>query len=400
MGQHELEALDPVEQRRGRRRAARRPMPASISTAASPSRSRAEQVACVPVGIQPPAPRILTVAMAGSSHRVTAMTRALPDPAFWSGRRVLVTGHTGFKGRWLDAVAARPRRRRDRLLAPRRRGRHRRRRGPRRGRREPPRGRLPPRRASPPSSTATRTRPRSTRPTWSAPPTCCRRCASPTSVRAVVAVTSDKCYLDQGAEWPYREDDRLGGYDPYSSSKAAQELVIAAFRDSIGIPVASVRAGNVIGGGDETPGRLAPRPDPRGADRRADGDPRAARAPPLAARAQPARGLSAAGRAARRRPHLRDRVQLRPRRGAAHGRVDRRARRARSGRAGSTSASPSARPSTRRRSPASTPRAPARGWAGARRGTSPPRSSRRSSGSSPAARAATCRSSRSSASGR
>ncbi len=58
-------------------------------------------MACVPVGIQPPAPRILTVAMAGSSHRVTAMTRALPDPAFWSGRRVLVTGHTGFKGRWL-----------------------------------------------------------------------------------------------------------------------------------------------------------------------------------------------------------------------------------------------------------------------------------------------------------
>ena len=77
-------------------------------------------------------------------------------------------------------------------------------------------------------------------------------------VRAVVGVTSDKCYLDQGAEWAYREDDRLGGYDPYSSSKAAQELVIAAFRDSIGIPVASVRAGNVIGGGDETAGRLVP----------------------------------------------------------------------------------------------------------------------------------------------
>ena len=53
------------------------------------------------------------------------------------------------------------------------------------------------------------------------------------SVRAVVGVTSDKCYLDQGSEWAYREDDRLGGYDPYSSSKAAQELVIAAFRDSI-----------------------------------------------------------------------------------------------------------------------------------------------------------------------
>ena len=77
-------------------------------------------------------------------------------------------------------------------------------------------------------------------------------------VRAVIGVTSDKCYLDQGAERPYREDDRLGGYDPYSSSKAAQELVIAAFRDSLGLPVASVRAGNVIGGGDDTPGRLLP----------------------------------------------------------------------------------------------------------------------------------------------
>jgi CDP-glucose 4,6-dehydratase len=77
-------------------------------------------------------------------------------------------------------------------------------------------------------------------------------------VGAVVGVTSDKCYLDQGAEWAYREEDRLGGYDPYSSSKAAQELVIAAFRDSIGLPLASVRAGNVIGGGDETAGRLLP----------------------------------------------------------------------------------------------------------------------------------------------
>jgi len=77
-------------------------------------------------------------------------------------------------------------------------------------------------------------------------------------LHAVIGVTSDKCYLDQGAERPYREDDRLGGYDPYSSSKAAQELVIAAFRDSLALPLASVRAGNVIGGGDDTPGRLLP----------------------------------------------------------------------------------------------------------------------------------------------
>jgi len=82
------------------------------------------------------------------------------------------------------------------------------------------------------------------------------------SARVVVSVTSDKCYLDQGSEWAYREDDRLGGFDPYSSSKACQELVTAAFRDSLladrGVAVATVRAGNVIGGGDWTVGRLVP----------------------------------------------------------------------------------------------------------------------------------------------
>lgn len=82
------------------------------------------------------------------------------------------------------------------------------------------------------------------------------------ATRVVVSVTSDKCYLDQGSDWAYREDDRLGGFDPYSSSKACQELVTAAFRDSLlaerGIAVATVRAGNVIGGGDWTDGRLVP----------------------------------------------------------------------------------------------------------------------------------------------
>jgi CDP-glucose 4,6-dehydratase len=80
--------------------------------------------------------------------------------------------------------------------------------------------------------------------------------------RAVVSVTTDKVYLDQGSEWGYREDDRLGGSDPYSSSKVCQEHVIAAFRDSLladaGIAVATARAGNVIGGGDRTAGRLVP----------------------------------------------------------------------------------------------------------------------------------------------
>ena len=80
--------------------------------------------------------------------------------------------------------------------------------------------------------------------------------------RAVVSVTTDKVYLDQGAERGYREDDRLGGSDPYSTSKVCQELVTSAFRDSLladrGIAVATARAGNVIGGGDRTAGRLVP----------------------------------------------------------------------------------------------------------------------------------------------
>jgi CDP-glucose 4,6-dehydratase len=80
--------------------------------------------------------------------------------------------------------------------------------------------------------------------------------------RAVVSVTTDKVYLDEGSEWGYREDDRLGGSDPYSSSKVCQELVTGAFRDSLladrGIAVATARAGNVLGGGDWTEGRLVP----------------------------------------------------------------------------------------------------------------------------------------------
>lgn len=189
------------------------------------------------------------------------MPRALPDPAFWSGRRVLVTGHTGFKGTWLtrwlralgaevsgfarrdggdvaDAQAVRAA-----FAAA----------GPEvvfhlaslatvaLGYEDP---------AAVYTANVVGTA------------NVLQAVRESDSVRVVVGVTSDKCYLDQGSEWAYREDDRLGGYDPYSSSKAAQELVIAAFRDSIlaarGIAVASVRAGNVIGGGDETQGRLVP----------------------------------------------------------------------------------------------------------------------------------------------
>ena len=72
---------------------------------------------------------------------------------------------------------------------------------------------------------------------------------------AVVVVTSDKCYRNDGGGIPFREHDPLGGEDPYSASKAAQEHVAAAYR-ALGLPLATVRAGNVIGGGDWAPDRL------------------------------------------------------------------------------------------------------------------------------------------------
>lgn len=82
------------------------------------------------------------------------------------------------------------------------------------------------------------------------------------SVRAVVSVTTDKCYENREWVWGYRETDALGGYDPYSSSKACAELVSAAYRQSYlaqrGVGVATARAGNVIGGGDWSADRLIP----------------------------------------------------------------------------------------------------------------------------------------------
>jgi CDP-glucose 4,6-dehydratase len=80
-------------------------------------------------------------------------------------------------------------------------------------------------------------------------------------VRAVVVVTSDKCYDNRGLARGYREDDPLGGRDPYSASKAGQELVAASYRASFfaaGPLLATVRAGNVIGGGDWSRDRLVP----------------------------------------------------------------------------------------------------------------------------------------------
>lgn len=82
------------------------------------------------------------------------------------------------------------------------------------------------------------------------------------SVRAIVNVTTDKCYENKEWIWSYREDEPLGGHDPYSNSKACSELVTAAYRKSFltarRIAVASARAGNVIGGGDWALDRLLP----------------------------------------------------------------------------------------------------------------------------------------------
>jgi CDP-glucose 4,6-dehydratase len=82
------------------------------------------------------------------------------------------------------------------------------------------------------------------------------------SAKAVVNVTTDKCYENQEWEWGYRENEPMGGHDPYSNSKGCSELVTSAFRRSFfqekGIALASARAGNVIGGGDWTADRLVP----------------------------------------------------------------------------------------------------------------------------------------------
>jgi CDP-glucose 4,6-dehydratase len=88
-------------------------------------------------------------------------------------------------------------------------------------------------------------------------------CRQLNSVRAIVAVTTDKCYENFEWPWGYRESDRLGGHDPYSASKAGSELVAASYRraffNSDSAPLlATARAGNVIGGGDWSEDRLIP----------------------------------------------------------------------------------------------------------------------------------------------
>lgn len=88
------------------------------------------------------------------------------------------------------------------------------------------------------------------------------------ALRSIVVITTDKCYENNEWDWGYRESDRLGGYDPYSASKACAELVTSSFRNSFfnslsygkthSVGLATVRAGNVIGGGDWAKDRLVP----------------------------------------------------------------------------------------------------------------------------------------------
>lgn len=201
------------------------------------------------------------------------------SPAFWGGRRVLLTGHTGFKGawaaRWLARLGAEVT---GLALAP----------------------------ESEPNlfglleaTTRIRSRigdirdwaavreavshadpeivlhmaaqalvPRAYREpleTWSSnvmgTVTLLEALRSRPGLKAIVVVTSDKVYANRAGAKPFRETDRLGGDDPYSASKAAAELAVGAWRASFaasGPPVATARAGNVIGGGDWAADRLVP----------------------------------------------------------------------------------------------------------------------------------------------
>lgn len=204
---------------------------------------------------------------------------SLPDPDFWRGRRVLVTGHTGFKGAWLTLMLSHLGAKVTGLAL------------------EPPAGpalypliagrvtlenRVADLRDA--STVAAITR--------AAAPSVVLHLAARTlvpqsfddplgtfavnltgtqnllealrdlpGVTAVVVVTTDKVYRNRNDGHRFREDDPLGGNDPYSASKAAVELAVSCWRESFSAgmpPIATARAGNVIGGGDFAPSRLVP----------------------------------------------------------------------------------------------------------------------------------------------
>lgn len=208
------------------------------------------------------------------------MISALPSPNFWSGKRVLLTGHTGFKGGWLSLMLARL------------------------GAKVTGLG-LPP--ATSPdlyslagiskqcdsrigdirnldmlSKLLQKTKPEVVMHLAAQPlvragyqlpietfstnvmgtVNLLEAVRQADGVRVVVIVTTDKVYENREWQWPYRESDRLGGHDPYSASKAASEIAVTsyfrAYLQARDVAVATARAGNVIGGGDWSADRLIP----------------------------------------------------------------------------------------------------------------------------------------------
>lgn len=210
---------------------------------------------------------------------MAGLTGRLPDYSVWNGKRVLLTGHTGFKGCWLALWLKRLGAQVSGLSLPAEPGslgeilsieKH-----------------LPSHRvdirdlpalqetmgAAAPEVVIHMAAQALVRPSYADPlgtfatnvmgtAHVLESVRSVASVRAVVVVTTDKCYENREWPYPYRETDALGGHDPYSASKAGAELVTASWRRSFlaehGVAVASARAGNVIGGGDWSRDRLVP----------------------------------------------------------------------------------------------------------------------------------------------
>ena len=204
----------------------------------------------------------------------------VPDPSFWRGRRVLLTGHTGFKGGWIairlaqlgakvTGLALAPSTTPDLFSLARiaddlahcecdvR---------DRAGVAEVVRAACPEivlHLAAQPLVRASYADPIATFATnVMGTAHLLEACRQSMGLRVILVVTTDKVYRNQEHPFPYRETDALGGYDPYSASKASSEIVTGSYRDSYlasaGIAVATARAGNVIGGGDWSGDRLLP----------------------------------------------------------------------------------------------------------------------------------------------